>query len=338
MKFRSKSLSTFAHLVGLDINRTGHLEKWVSAMGGLFGILAVSLVSQYFLDGQAAGLVVASMGASAVLLFAVPHGPLSQPWAVFGGHTISAFIGVACARWIPDPALAAALSVSLAIGCMHYLRCIHPPGGATALTAVIGGPQLQALGFDYILTPVLINATSIVIIAILFNYGFSWRRYPAALASKAVPDSTEREPTEDSLTIEDLENALESMNSIFDISGEDLAEIYRLAQQHKHQQQIHPASLQTGQCYSNGQYGGDWQIRQIIDMHTDHKSPEHLLIYKILAGSERRRTATCTLEEFARWAKYEVFLNENSWQRASEQVNNPGDVQQAIPATSPAQA
>ncbi len=316
MKFRSRTLHSFAHLIGFDINKTGHLEKWVSAFGGLFGILAVTLVSQHFLSGQAAGLVVASMGATAVLLFAVPHGPLSQPWAVFGGHIISAFIGVACAKWIPDPGVAAAVAVSLAIGAMHYLRCIHPPGGATALTAVIGGPQLHALGFDYVLTPVLINAASIVLIAILFNYAFHWRRYPAALAVKSPPASPDTNTREDNLSIEDLENALETMNSTFDISGEDLAEIYRLAQQHKLHHPIQANDLQLGQSYSNGEYGGDWQIRQILDMQTDQNSADRLLIYKVVAGHDRRRTATCSFEEFAHWARYEVFLNENSWQRA----------------------
>ncbi|MFX8373896.1 HPP family protein, partial [Acinetobacter baumannii] len=80
-----------------------------------------------------------SMGASAVLLYAVPHGALSQPWAVLAGHAVSAVAGVAAARNISDPALAAAVAVGTAILAMHYLRAIHPPGGATALTAVVGG-------------------------------------------------------------------------------------------------------------------------------------------------------------------------------------------------------
>ncbi len=148
--------------IGLEINKTGHLEKWVSGMGGLVGILAVSLISGQYLELTGAAWIVASMGATAVLLFAVPHGPLSQPWAVIGGHLVSAAIGVACARWVPDPLLAPAAAVGLAIGAMHYLRCIHPPGGATALTAVVGGSQLQALGFDYVLTPVSLNALTMV--------------------------------------------------------------------------------------------------------------------------------------------------------------------------------
>ncbi len=69
------------------------------------------------------------MGASAVLLFAAPHVPFSQPWNVFGGHIISAIVGVACWQWIPDYTVAASASVGLAIGAMYFARCIHPPGG-----------------------------------------------------------------------------------------------------------------------------------------------------------------------------------------------------------------
>src|SRR5690625_7242859 len=82
--------------------------------------------------------MLASMGATAVLLFAVPHGALSQPWAVVGGHVVSAIVGVTCQLLIPNLFWAAALSVGVAVAAMYYLRCIHPPGGATALAAEIG--------------------------------------------------------------------------------------------------------------------------------------------------------------------------------------------------------
>jgi CBS-domain-containing membrane protein len=127
------------------------------------------------------------MGASAVLLFAVPHGQLSQPWPVFGGHLVSALIGVASAKLVAPPLLAAAVAVALAISAMYYLRCIHPPGGATALTAVAGGETVHALGFHYVLTPVLLNVLIILAVALLFNFPFSWRRYPAVWATTAQP-------------------------------------------------------------------------------------------------------------------------------------------------------
>ncbi|MCB1876251.1 MAG: HPP family protein [Chromatiales bacterium] len=175
-------LDAVGQLAGIGKDRSGHLEKWVSALGGLFGLGAVLLISQMELGLSAAAGLVGSMGASAVLLFAVPHGPLSQPWAVFGGHVISAVVGVSCAQTIQDPTVAAAAAVALAIGAMHYFRCIHPPGGATALSAVVGGDAVHQLGFQFVLTPVLLNAVTILLVALVFNAPFAWRRYPAALA------------------------------------------------------------------------------------------------------------------------------------------------------------
>lgn len=169
---------------GIGTDRTGDLEKWLSAAGGLVGLTAVMLISQVPMGTAGSVGLVASMGASAVLLFAVPHGPLSQPWAVMGGHLVSAVVGVACAKLITQPLFAAPLAVSVAIGAMHFLRCIHPPGGATALSAVVGGETVRQLGFHFVLTPVLLNAVTILLIAVLFNYPFAWRRYPIGLANR----------------------------------------------------------------------------------------------------------------------------------------------------------
>ncbi len=168
--------------MGPSFKRTGHLEKWLSLSGGLAGMLGVLLISEAQLGLAGSAGLVASMGASAVLLFAVPHGPLSQPWPVFGGHLVSAIVGVASAQMIAQPLLASGLAVALAIGAMAYLRCIHPPGGATALTAVAGGDAVHSLGYHYVVTPVMLNAITILLVAVLFNYLFPWRRYPAAWA------------------------------------------------------------------------------------------------------------------------------------------------------------
>ncbi|MEB4590475.1 HPP family protein [Candidatus Thiothrix sp. Deng01] len=173
MSRKQEFLSLFA------LGRADHLEKWISALGGLVSLGGILLISHASLGLEGASTLVASMGASAVLLFAVPHGPLSQPWPLLGGHTVSALIGISCAKLLHDPVLAAALAVALAIGAMHYLNCIHPPGGATALSAVVGGEAVHQLGYQYLLTPVMFNAVTILLIAVLFNYPFHWRRYPA---------------------------------------------------------------------------------------------------------------------------------------------------------------
>ena len=102
--------------------------------GAALGMLVTALTCQSI--GTTAGSgwpwLVAPMGASAVLVFGVPTSPMAQPWAVVGGNMLSALVGIACARWIGQPALAAALAVAGAMALMFALRCLHPPGGACA--------------------------------------------------------------------------------------------------------------------------------------------------------------------------------------------------------------
>ncbi len=166
--------NSLLRLLGIELSPVSHTERVVSTIGGFLSIYGILQISTVFVGPLAATLIVTSMGASAVLLFAVPHGPLSQPWPVIGGHLVSAVIGVSCAKLVPDILLAAALAVALAIGAMHYLRCIHPPGGASALAAVVGGDSVHALGYQFVITPVLLNVLVIVTVAVLFNYPFAW--------------------------------------------------------------------------------------------------------------------------------------------------------------------
>jgi CBS-domain-containing membrane protein len=203
-------------------------EHWVSAAGGLLGILAVLWTSHFLLGGHGGVLAIASMGASAVLLFAMPHSALAQPWPVFGGHLVSALIGVACARWlIGEPMLAASLAVALSIAAMYSLRCLHPPGGATALYAVLGGETVHALGYGYVFSPVLLNVVVLLAVAVAFNYPFAWRRYPQCWHRRSQPISA---PTEESMIPRsNLVYALSQIDTFVDISEDDLQRIYALA-------------------------------------------------------------------------------------------------------------
>jgi CBS-domain-containing membrane protein len=309
-------------LLGIESSPVSHKERALSAIGGLVAILLVALISHFTLaDSSAHFLIVASMGASAVLLFAVPHGALSQPWPVFGGHLVSALAGVVIGMAIPNDYVAAPLAVGLAIGAMHYARCIHPPGGATALTAVIGGPGVQALGFGYVLNPVLANVVVMLAVALVFNYPFAWRRYPVALAryKRGAAPATD-------LTHADIAYAMQRMGSFIDITEEDLTRIYALAHEHADSGKRHPEDIGMWRYYSNGRYGPDWQVRRIIDEETSGSDPaQQRVIYRVVAGPKRRFSAVCTRAEFANWARYEVIRNENSWQRVEPQAEAPAD-------------
>ncbi len=310
----SRLLGPLLQLIGAEGHPASHTEKLVSALGAFAGILSVYLASNYFL-GESAVLMVASMGASAVLLFAVPHGALSQPWPLLGGHLVSACVGAACARHVPDALLAAPLAVALAVGCMYYLRCIHPPGGATALVAVIGGPDVHALGYQFILTPVLLNVLAILAMAVAFNALFHWRIYPAHLQRHLRRRADSGDETRDSIAHADFVYALSQIDSFIDVNEHDLLRIYELATQDKNSAGPDPAQLQTGHYYSNGRYGADWGVRLIIEQDERDDRADRKLIYKSVTGPGRRTTAVTTREEFARWARYEVYRDEDNWRR-----------------------
>jgi CBS domain-containing membrane protein len=205
--------------LGIELDETSMREKVISALGGAVSILCVLGISHRLVGGSGASLLVASMGASAVLLFAVPHGQLSQPWPVFGGHVVSAVIGVTSAKVIPNRDLAAACAVGVAIAAMHQFKFIHPPGGATALTAVVGGPAVTGLGYSFVWRPVLLNTVTIIAVAVAFNWWFPWRRYPARATRRDRPSGVSHA---------DIVAALRELDSFIDVTQDDLVRLIEM--------------------------------------------------------------------------------------------------------------
>lgn len=209
-------------------------EILLSGLGGFAAIAVVFGLTHSIESGiQVRGMLIASMGATAVLLFAVPKSPLAQPWNVIVGHLVSAVIGFAVHWALGGSAGAAGLAVGLAISAMYALDALHPPGGATAAIPVIAGPALSDYGPLFILFPVGFGAVLMVLIAVAFNYPLPWRRYPNRLAPPppAYPD----------ITHADFVAALSEIDTYVDISEEDLLRIYRLATGHHAQQADKPA-------------------------------------------------------------------------------------------------
>jgi CBS domain-containing membrane protein len=221
-------IPTLRKWLGIELIEVSATEKIVAAAGGGLAILVLVATSYWALPNEGATAVVASMGASAVLLFGVPHGPLSQPWPVIAGHGVSAVIGVACARFIPNPFIATACAVGLSIGAMHQLKCIHPPGGATAFTAVMGGTAIHQMGARFIVLPVLTNAVVMVLLAIAINSVFKWRRYPAILNRLSKPLPPHAPGDAPVPTHEDVLEAVKTLDSFVDISEEDLIRLTEL--------------------------------------------------------------------------------------------------------------
>ncbi|SMF95640.1 CBS domain-containing membrane protein [Methylomagnum ishizawai] len=169
--------------------------------------------------------MVASMGASAVILFAVPHSPMAGTWAVLGGHLLSGLVGVACAGWIADPWSAAGWALGLSIFAMHSARCLHPPGGATALYAVLGGEGVRALGYEFLLTPLALNVGLLLAFAKLAHRP---RPVPQPAPAPAHPPPLERL----GLNGADLRAALHDIHAFVDVSEAELRQLYELAANH----------------------------------------------------------------------------------------------------------
>ncbi|WP_421565668.1 HPP family protein [Ochrobactrum sp. EDr1-4] len=205
-------------------------DRMIACFGALLGICLTGFITAAILGKSIAlPIIVAPIGASAVLLFAVPASPLAQPWSIIGGNVISALVGITVIHFIDNQVLAIGLGVGLAIAAMSFGRCLHPPGGAAALTAIIGGPAVTDLGYQFALIPVGLNSAMLVILGIAFHR-LTRRKYPHVPA--AAPVNTHK--TSDlpaSLRVgfnsDDVSKALASIDETFDIDPSDLDRLLR---------------------------------------------------------------------------------------------------------------
>lgn len=245
----------------------------LSAVAALASIVLVGLASRQMLQGIAGPFLLASMGASSVLLFVVPSSPMSRPWPFVGGHLVAGTVGVASWQLLPDVALAASLAAAGAILAMHLLRCMHPPGSATALLAVVGGDTVHQLGFQFLLSPVAINVAIMMACALLY-----WR------LNQLLQQRVGRRPLETAIqrreerwlasgpafSDEDLHRALAEMDTFFDISRKDLKKIYTRAEQYAHSRQL--GNLRCGEVMSQPaiavEYGSELEeVWELLEKH-----------------------------------------------------------------------
>jgi CBS domain-containing membrane protein len=205
------------------------LDRVICCGGALVGVGLTALIG-FLTFGHDAGLpfLVAPMGASAVLVFAVPASPLAQPWSVIGGNTLGALMGVLAVSTLRDPLIACAVAVALAIGLMSLTRCLHPPGGAAALTTVLGGPAIVAAGYKFAFIPVAANSAALVLMGWLFHK-LSRHRYPNRHAPVPNPHGTKDPRPEKRVGFDarDVDAALSDIGETFDIDRDDLDQLLR---------------------------------------------------------------------------------------------------------------
>ena len=177
-KKKNKSLRKARYILYKEtlVDYKEHLWTFI---GSFFGIGLIALIQSQSLDKLENIFLIGSFGASSVLIYGAIQSPLAQPRNLVGGHIISAFIGVCIFKLIPDPIwISAPLAVSLSIVAMQMTKTLHPPGGATALIAVIGTEKVKALGFMYVLSPVLSGVLILLLVAIIANNLTKNRSYP----------------------------------------------------------------------------------------------------------------------------------------------------------------
>ncbi|MFC5446235.1 HPP family protein [Rhizobium halophytocola] len=217
-----------------DMAAVSGRERLRSGLGAGVGILLTGLLGSLSaaIDPSLPTLV-APMGASAVLLFAVPSSPLAQPWSIIGGNMLAAAVGMTAVMLIPNVYVAGAVAVGAAIYLMMLLRCLHPPSGAIALTAVLGGPGLHALGYGFVLWPVAGNSLCLLLAALAYNR-LVGRTYPHR-PRPVTPDQTAgtaASPVGRGFHADDLDAVLKDYDRVLDIDRDDLETILRRTELH----------------------------------------------------------------------------------------------------------
>jgi len=286
-------------------------ERLFSGFGALCGLAISSLISWYVLGGMNVWYI-APMGASSVLLFAVPNSPLAQPWNVVVGNTLAGFIGVACTQLLPDLTTAFSVAVGLAIFMMMTTDSLHPPSGAVAITAVLGGEAVHKLGFHFILYPVLLNSVLLLVFAVFFNRLIG-RNYPT------MPHLNERSkdptPTQKvSIQPKDIEYALEQHTELLDISQYDLEKIILEAQEHANERLNHSFVCQ------------DIMSRDVIKLYENDDIHQALDKFKSVnlmslpvVNDKDQLVGTLALYEVVEWFKGATDPR-NSWQHYVKQI------------------
>ncbi|MFZ2855584.1 MAG: HPP family protein [Rhodocyclaceae bacterium] len=211
------------HYLVADAQPLSRAERWRSALAALAGMLLLQGILTLIPLGSEVSHLLAPLGATSIILFALPHSPLGQPWPMAAGLLLCALTGWLCGTWIHPEVLAIASAVAVSVWLMAFLRCIHPPGGAMAIVCVFGAAHPE------LLLTVALNVLVMLLVVLVINNLLPGRRYPLGLlppAPSALPQPRS------AIEHDDLRHALGTIDTYLDISEEDLVEVYEQATAH----------------------------------------------------------------------------------------------------------
>lgn len=280
-------------------------DRLLCGIGALIGLAVSSLLSLWIL-GDFKAWYIAPMGASSVLLFAVPASPLAQPWNIMVGNTIAAVVGVTCALFMANPTEAFSVAVALSIMLMMTTDSLHPPSGAVAITAVLGGNAVHDLGYAFVFYPVLLNSLLLMIIAIVFNRMIG-KSYP----QQAQLNTRSKDPTPtQKVTIQpqDIQDVLDQQTELLDISEYDLQKIILEAQDIANARAVHEFTCQ------------DIMTKDVVTLHENDNIHHALDKFKQMnlmslpvVNAEEKLVGTLAMYDVVEWFKRASDIR-SSWE------------------------
>ena len=286
-------------------------DRLLCGIGALMGLALSSLISWWVL-GDINAWYIAPMGASSVLLFAVPASPLAQPWNMVVGNSIAGIIGVICAMYIPNLTEAFSVAVGLSIVLMMTTDSLHPPSGAVAITAVLGGEAVHQLGYNFIFYPVLLNSLLLMMIAIVFNRMLG-KQYPqVAQINQRSKDPT---PTQ-KVTIQpqDIQDTLDQQTELLDISEYDLQKIILAAQEKANARGVSQFKCQDIMTKDVISLNENDDIHSALD-----KFKQMNLMSLPVIDAQQQLVGTLALYEVVEWFKRATDLR-TTWQRQVKDI------------------
>lgn len=276
-----------------DPKLLGGREALIASLACLLAIFATAWLSQFFSINRP--ILLASMGASTFILFALPGSGLAQPWPLVGGHLVSGLVGVAFAHaGIANIATAAALTAGASVLGMHVLRCLHPPGVATALIPLLSFSPDNRPGLDFLLAPLLLNVALLLLLTLIINRWLLARQYPAISNAKLkhqVADPTSLDLL--AIDIEEIEQVRQDFGQLLDVGNHDLQHLFGRLQLRR--QQKHWPELTCGDIMQRNVITLDYASEVESAWRLIHR--QQLKVFPVLDRS-RRVIGIVTLQDF----------------------------------------
>jgi len=246
------AMMTYFNKLSIAPNQLTLLEKCYAALACLAAIFLTATITQLY-STENTRILIASMGASAVLLFAVPSSMMAKSWPFAAGQMISALVGIYVAHYEADFVRASALAVGLSVLLMLLLRCLHPPGAATALASIHNTVNAELPDFNFLLVPVGINVIIMLMIALLINRLILPRLQVEKNQSSAhLTIKNNQQVPLLAINSGDIEQAIQGFHKFLDIGTDDLCQLLT---------QLHLLSFQKNVDLKNC---GDIMLRNII--------------------------------------------------------------------------